>query len=320
MLSFVNVAIAEEKASTFSITPFIGGVVFDDDQDLDNAPAFGLRLGYNMTKYLGVEASGEYISTDYKNNKSSDVGNYRLDAILNLMPDSKLVPFIFGGFGAQSINYPKRVSNRNASAADYGGGLKYSVTDNIGLRVDGRQIYIFDDARKDVVYTLGLTYTFGGEKPAPAPAPAAYYEPKPVPAPIAQEPKVIVLSFEDINFDFDKSTLKPEAKTILKRNIQLLKENPKTQVRIAGYTSASGTDEYNQKLSERRANSIKTFLINEGLITPDRLSIIGYGETKPEMDESTPSDINSKAAKANMRALFEIIVKSLRVRAVNSKR
>ncbi len=309
MLIFINVVLAEEKASTFSITPFVGGVVFEDDQELDDAPVYGLRLGYNLTKYLGVEASGEYISTDYTDNRSCDVGNYRLDAILNLLPDSKLVPFIFGGFGAQSINYPKRVSNRNASAADYGGGLKYSITDNVGLRVDGKQIYIFDDARKDVVYTVGLTYTFGGEKPAPAPAPAAYYEPKPVPAPIAPEPKVVVLSFEDIHFDFDKSTLKPEAKTILKRNIQLLKDNPETQVRIAGYTSASGTDEYNQKLSERRANAIKTFLIEEGIITADRLSIIGYGEARPEMDEETPSDINSKAARANMRALFEIIVK-----------
>ncbi|MGD0280692.1 MAG: OmpA family protein, partial [Smithella sp.] len=64
----------------------------------------------------------------------------------------------------------------------------------------------------------------------------------------AAEPKTIVLAFEDIHFDFDKSTLTPEAQTILKRNIQILKDNPNAHVRIAGYTSASGTEEYNQKL------------------------------------------------------------------------
>jgi len=50
-------------------------------------------------------------------------------------------------------------------------------------------------------------------------------------ATLASEPteKVVVLAFEDIHFDFDKATLKPEAQTILKRNIQLLKENPKAQ-------------------------------------------------------------------------------------------
>ena len=124
----------------------------------------------------------------------------------------------------------------------------------------------------------------------------------------AAEPKIIVLAFEDIHFDFDKSTLKPEAQTILKRNIQLLKDNPKVHVRIAGYTSASGTDEYNQKLSERRAKAVRDYLINEGLIAPNRLTMIGYGETDPARYEAAPREIYSKAAKANMRVLFEIVV------------
>ena len=124
---------------------------------------------------------------------------------------------------------------------------------------------------------------------------------------VASEPKVIILAFEDIHFDFDKSTLTKEAQVILKRNIQILKENPNAKVRIAGYTSASGTDEYNQKLSERRANAVKEYLVNEGVITPERLSKIGYGETKPSMYEAAPKDLYSDAAKANMRVLFEII-------------
>lgn len=124
----------------------------------------------------------------------------------------------------------------------------------------------------------------------------------------ASEPKIIVLAFEDIHFDFDKSTLKPEAKTILKRNIQVLKDNPKAHVRIAGYTSASGTEAYNQKLSERRAKAVEEYLIYEGIITPDRLTMIGYGETDPANYEAAPKELYSKAAKSNMRVLFEIVV------------
>ena len=124
----------------------------------------------------------------------------------------------------------------------------------------------------------------------------------------AAEPQIIVLVFEDIHFNFDKSTLTPEAKRLLKKDIQLLKDNPETQVRIAGYTSASGTEAYNQKLSERRANAVKAYLINEGIITPSRLSTIGYGETNPAEYEAAPQELYSKAAKANMRVLFEIIV------------
>jgi len=126
---------------------------------------------------------------------------------------------------------------------------------------------------------------------------------------VAAEPKVIVLAFEDIHFDFDKSTLTKEAQVILKRNMQLLKENPKAQVRIAGYTSASGTKEYNQKLSERRAKAVMDYLVEENVVTPDRLSEIGYGKASPAMYEAAPKDLYSKAAKANMRVLFEIIVK-----------
>lgn len=124
----------------------------------------------------------------------------------------------------------------------------------------------------------------------------------------AIEEKVVVLALEDIHFDFGQSTLKPEAKSVLKRNMQLLKDNPKAKIRIAGYTSASGTGEYNQKLSEQRANAVKEYLVKEGVATPDRLSEIGYGEMKPAMYEAAPKDLYSPAAKANMRVLFEIIL------------
>jgi outer membrane protein OmpA-like peptidoglycan-associated protein len=195
---------------------------------------------------------------------------------------------------------------------------------------------------------VGITFAFGGSSklaPTPVakyePVPAAKSEPKPEPratpppppaeraeqkvvilvaepkveekvvaavaAPKAEE-KVIILAFEDIHFDFDKSTLTPAAQAILKRNVQSLKDNPNAKVRVAGYTSASGTPAYNQKLSERRATAVQEYLVNEGIITRDRLSTIGYGETHPAMYEAAPKEVYSSAAKANMRVLFEIIV------------
>ena len=61
-------------------------------------------------------------------------------------------------------------------------------------------------------------------------------------------------------------------------------------------------------MSERRANAVKEYLVNEGVVTPDRLTKIGYGETRPAMYEAAPKDLYSNAAKANMRVLFEISV------------
>jgi len=123
------------------------------------------------------------------------------------------------------------------------------------------------------------------------------------------EQEVVVLSFEDVHFDFDQSHLKPEAKIILKRNIDLLKENPRTRIRISGHTSAAGTEEYNQKLSERRADAVRAYLVEEGVIGPDRLTVVGYGQTRPAVYEPRPDELRSDAAKANIRVLFEITVK-----------
>jgi Outer membrane protein and related peptidoglycan-associated (lipo)proteins len=118
--------------------------------------------------------------------------------------------------------------------------------------------------------------------------------------------KVVV--FGDTHFDYDKFTLSQEAKTLLDKDVQGLKENPKIDVRMAGYTSAEGTEEINQKLSEQRANTVRDYLIEKG-IAPERITVIGYGRTRPALYEVAPGDINTKEAKANMRVLFEVVVK-----------
>jgi outer membrane protein OmpA-like peptidoglycan-associated protein len=117
-----------------------------------------------------------------------------------------------------------------------------------------------------------------------------------------------VVAFGDTHFEYNKTTLTNDAKTLLNRNVQLLKDNPKMKVRMAGYTSAQGTKESNQILSEGRANSVRNYMIEKG-IAAGRITIIGYGRTKPALYEVTPGDIDTKEAKANMRVLFEVVVK-----------
>ena len=121
-----------------------------------------------------------------------------------------------------------------------------------------------------------------------------------------EDEKVIV--FGDTHFDYDKFTLSQEAKTLLDSDVQSLKENPSMHVRMAGYTSAEGTEQINQELSEKRATTVRDYLIEKG-IAPERITVIGYGRTRPAVYEVTPGDINSKEARANMRVLFEVVVK-----------
>ena len=117
-----------------------------------------------------------------------------------------------------------------------------------------------------------------------------------------------VAVFGDTHFDYNESTLTPEAKMLLDKEVLVMAGNPKMKVRMAGYTSAQGTEDGNQKLSERRANAVRNYLIEKG-IAPGRITTIGYGRTKPALYEVSPGDIGSKEARANMRVLFEIVVK-----------
>ena len=75
-----------------------------------------------------------------------------------------------------------------------------------------------------------------------------------------------IIAFGDTHFDYNKSSLTDSAKMLLDKEVRVLKENPKMKVRMAGYTSAQGTEEGNQKLSEERANAVKNYLIDKGIV------------------------------------------------------
>jgi len=141
----------------------------------------------------------------------------------------------------------------------------------------------------------------------PPPAPKPEVTPPPPPPPPAAEPVKIML--EDIHFDFDKATLTKVALDILDSNIKALKENPGVNLQIEGHTCAHGSEDYNMALGERRANSVKEYLANQG-IDADRLTTISYGETRLAMSEiPTSKNKESKEAKANRRVHFEVIVR-----------
>ena len=86
---------------------------------------------------------------------------------------------------------------------------------------------------------------------------------------------------ENIFYDFDKATLRPESATALDELIQLLNENPNITIELSAHTDYIGSDQYNEGLSQRRAESVVNYLIEHG-ITSDRLMPKGYGEGKPK--------------------------------------
>lgn len=131
----------------------------------------------------------------------------------------------------------------------------------------------------DVMASVGVVIPLG-PPPAP-PAPPAPPPPPPAPAPAPPPPAPITIDLNGVNFDFDRSTLRPDAVAILNEAVEILKRYPELRVEVAGHTDSVGTDAYNQRLSERRAKAVYDHLTSNG-ITADRLvGPTGYGESRP---------------------------------------
>jgi outer membrane protein OmpA-like peptidoglycan-associated protein len=138
------------------------------------------------------------------------------------------------------------------------------------------------------------------------PEPVAETIPEPEPEPAVVEEVVVVevpekIVLRGINFDFDKSDIKPEFVPVLDEAVEILKKHPDTNVIIEGHTCWIGTEKYNQGLSERRAASVCKYLVEKG-ISKNSLDTVGYGEANPIADNNTP-----EGRSMNRRVVFKIL-------------
>jgi outer membrane protein OmpA-like peptidoglycan-associated protein len=108
------------------------------------------------------------------------------------------------------------------------------------------------------------------------------FEP-PAPEPPAEPP---LISFDDVLFDFDRATLRPEADAILAPALELLQADPTMAVEIEGHTDWIGSDAYNDGLSQRRAQAVVEWLVARG-IERERISAAGRGESEPVATNAT---------------------------------
>lgn len=106
-------------------------------------------------------------------------------------------------------------------------------------------------------------------------------------ASIQRNVDLLTVTFKsDLLFDVNSASLKPGAFDEIQRVATVLNQYPQTNIVIAGHTDSTGSEAYNQKLSERRALSVKNALIGQG-VNPARMSTVGYGEGQPVADNSS---------------------------------
>lgn len=178
----------------------------------------------------------------------------------------------------------------------------------------------------DVLASVGVVIPLGPEPMAPAP-------PAPAPSPTCADqdddgdgvnncddkcpgsqagqaigpdgcPVPVTIDLRGVNFDFDRSTLRPDAVAILSEAVQILQRYPQLRVEVAGHTDLCGSDAYNQSLSERRARAVYDYLTSNG-IGADRLAgPTGYGESRPL--EQTPQTLPECKNERNRRTELNV--------------
>lgn len=97
---------------------------------------------------------------------------------------------------------------------------------------------------------------------------------------VAEEMKNELVNQNTIYFDFDRSTIKTDFTSVLRKHAEYLVQNPRQVVVIEGHTDQRGTPEYNIALGERRGKAVETFFLNEG-VSASQLSVVSFGEEKP---------------------------------------
>lgn len=117
-------------------------------------------------------------------------------------------------------------------------------------------------------------------------------------------PVPVSIDLKGVNFDFDKSNLRPDAVAILSEATEILKRYPDLRVEVAGHTDLCGKPDYNQKLSERRATAVYNYLTQNGVDAGRLQGPIGYGESRPL--ESTPDTFPACKSEKNRRTELNV--------------
>jgi outer membrane protein OmpA-like peptidoglycan-associated protein len=109
--------------------------------------------------------------------------------------------------------------------------------------------------------------------------------------------KVTAVLLDDVLFDFDKATLRPDGIQVLTRALKAMNDQPMAKLMIEGNASGEGTPEYNRELGDRRAQAVREYLTKQG-ISPARLSTVTFGEERPKYDNAKEETrrLNRRAA------------------------
>jgi outer membrane protein OmpA-like peptidoglycan-associated protein len=263
-------------------------------------------VGYMFNDYIGLQgqlhATFQEPDNDHRGFKNENQITTLLGGTLGprlQIPLGQVMDMYVTGQGG----YFEGVSghlNHGAPGFSVGGGIDYNITPNFAVGVFGRwnRVYMsprFEGAAligqiaeergpADLEYGQGgvsLKYSFAQAAPPPPPPPPPPVAAAPPPPPVKK--KIVLRS---VHFDFNKSNIRADAVPVLDEAAKILKDEGTIAVIVEGHTDGVGSDAYNLKLSHRRADAVRTYLVGHG-VSASRIRTEGYGKRRPVASNDT---------------------------------
>lgn len=320
----VLLAMASAQASEFDGL-FVGGKIGLNRSDISGPLAaggkggttWGIEEGYNWDMQRYLLGADFYVDVNSKENHAATInyGSAVIGVGLKLgLPNGSWMPYGHLGYArTKGSDFAYPISGGGLRG---GLGIEYKYTSNWGVNAEwsGSSAKVNGSQLNNDNLTVGIKYYFGVPKeppapvpqpvavkeapmaepvaaPAPPPAPAPVAAPAPAPAPQPRESWKIIkeqtpVTIEGANFDIDSAKLRPAAAAKLQPVVEFAKKYPDAGMKVHGHTSNTGTHAHNQKLSERRAEAVKAYLVKQG-IDASRITTKGFGETEPIADNKT---------------------------------
>lgn len=312
--------LAAADQGQFYIAPGVQWLDFNSSIRDTNDTSFNLGIGYGITDHWSTEINyGRFnLNTSSLN---EDLDHYRLDFIYDFnrrSANSLLTPFLITGIGHNDFK------DDEETTGSIGFGLKYKLSERFDWRTGFRVFRGFDDNTTDTSFETALVFNFG--KSASRPRVAATLAPTPAPASSTPAPVAAMTDSDgdgvpdsrdacpdtprnhqvdsrgcsimleeverielDVQFDFDRSEVKQQYLAEIRRVADFLRTYTDTVANLEGHTDSTGTEEYNQGLSQRRVSAVRQVLVQQFGIEPGRITLTAYGESRPRDSNDTPA-------------------------------
>ncbi len=309
-------SVATAQDGSWYLAPRIGVVAPDSNRNTDESLYTGIGIGWWVNPNFAVDFEYGINNADWENNSFRSGHEWESVSVgvtgrwFFGEQGSSWRPYVLAGVGAlRHTGYSGFIQEGGWDPmATVGGGIQYSLSDRVALRGELAARWDADDNTQrgqfigagdhsnyvDGIATIGVTIGFGGTTPPPPP-PAAEPPPPPPPPPAEEVPAAtpITIDLRGVNFKFDRpktgegnitpTLQEPTADSIaiLDQAVDVLTRNPDVRVELAGHTDSIGSDEYNQSLSERRAQIVYDYLTSHGVSASQITGVVGFGESRP---------------------------------------